>query len=151
VVRIYLGSDHRGFELKEEILKWLRDEGYEVEEVGAYVFDPDDDYVDYAVKAAEMVEGGKEGDRAILLCGSGHGMEMVANRFPHVRAVLGFNDEVTRQGREDEDANVLVLPADWVSYKEACARGEIFLVTEASEEARHKRRREKITDLEIRR
>lgn len=150
-MQVYLGADHRGFELKEEVKAYLKEEGYEVVDVGNMEFDPDDDYIDYAVKVSEMVEGGEESDRGILLCGSGHGMEMVANRFPHVRAVLGFNLEVTQQGREDEDANVLVLPADWMEEDEAKERVERFLRTEKSDEERHSRRRERLKNLEVRR
>lgn len=77
-------------------------------------------------------------------------MEMVANRFPHVRAVLGFNDEVVVQGREDEDANVLVMASDWVGRDEATARIEMFLRTQKSGEIRHERRRARIANLQIR-
>lgn len=149
-MRIYLGADHRGFELKEEIKNWLQDNEYEVEDVGAFMLDPEDDYVDYALKVAESIEGSDESGRGILLCGSGHGMEMVANRFPHVRAVLGFNDEVVVQGREDEDANVLVIGSDWVGTKEVIIRVESFLLTKKSEAIRHERRRARIANLQIR-
>ena len=148
-MRIYLGADHRGFELKEVIKQWLQDSGYEVEDVGAFIFDPDDDYVDFGLKVAESIEGSEGVDRGILLCGSGHGMELVANRFPHVRAILGFNDKVTVQGREDEDANILVLPADWVDNNEATERVDVFLKAEKSEESRHERRRARIANLSI--
>lgn len=148
-MRIYLGSDHRGFELKEVLKEWLVDEGHEVEDVGAFVFNPDDDYVDFALKVAESVEGSRE-DRGILLCGSGHGVEMVANRFPNVRAILGFNDEVTKQGREHEDANVLVLPADWISPDEATERAKIFLETGKDEGINYVRRRGRVANLAIR-
>ena len=123
---------------------------YEVEDVGAFILDPEDDYVDYALKVSESIEGGDENARGILLCGSGHGMEMVANRFPHVRAVLGFNDEVTVQGREDEDANVLVIGSDWVGTEEAIRRIESFLLAKKSEAIRHERRRARIANLQIR-
>lgn len=149
-MRIYLGADHRGFELKEYLKGWLVDEGYEVEDIGDFVFDPEDDYVDYALKVAESIEGGEGISRGILLCGSGHGVEMVANRFPHVRAILGFNDQVTVQGREHEDANVLVLPAEWVTNEEACERVRLFLETEKVENTRYDRRRMKINNLKIR-
>jgi ribose 5-phosphate isomerase B len=149
-MRIYLGADHRGFELKEQIKGWLSENEYEVEDVGDFVFNPEDDYVDYAIKVAETIEGSEEDDRGILLCGSGHGVEMVANRFPHVRAVIGFNDQVTVQGREDEDANILVIPSDWVSPEEAVVRVELFLRTEKSEADRHVRRRARVANLNIR-
>lgn len=149
-MRIYLGADHRGFELKEQIKEWLVENGYEVEDVGDFVFNPEDDYVDYALKVAESIEGSIE-DRGILLCGSGHGVDIVANRFPHVRAIIGYNDQVTTQGREDEDANVLILPADWVSAEEAIDRVDVFLRTEKSQADRHIRRRARVANLNIHR
>lgn len=149
-MRIYLGADHRGFELKETLKNWLVSEGYEVEDVGNHVFDPEDDYVDPALKVAESIEGNGTSSRGILLCGSGQGMEVVANKFTHVRAVLGFNSEVSRQGREDEDANILILPSDWISEEEAKERVELFLQAEKSEETRHVRRRNRIANLHLR-
>ena len=149
-MRIYLGSDHRGFEIKEEIKQWLTDNDFEVEDVGNFVFDPDDDYIDPAIKVAESIEGNGGTSRGILLCGSGHGVDIVANRFPHVRAIIGFNDQVTVQGREHEDANVLVLPAEWMSSDEACERVRMFLSTEKADNARHERRRSRIDNLNIR-
>lgn len=149
-MRIYLGADHRGFELKEAIREWLVGEGYEVEDVGNHIFDPEDDYVDPALKVAESIEGNGTTSRGILLCGSGHGVDIVANRFPHVRAIIGFNEQVTMQGRQHEDANILVLPAEWMSEEEAKERVELFLQSEKSEEARHVRRRSRIANLNIR-
>lgn len=149
-MRIYLGADHRGFELKEIIKQWLSENGYEVEDTGAFIFDPEDDYVDYALKVAESVEGASDNDRGILLCGSGHGVEMVANRFPNVRAILGFNEEVTVQGREHEDANILVLATDWVESEIALDRVRMFLTTDKSDQTRHVRRRSRLANLAIR-
>lgn len=148
-MRIYIGADHRGFELKEQIKTWLVEQGYEVEDVGNHVFDPDDDYVDFALKVAEQIEGGEVSNRGILLCGSGHGVEMVANRFLHVRAILGFNQEVTVQGRQHENANVLVLPAEWVETEEACERVRLFLETEQNNEERYMRRRARVENLRV--
>jgi ribose 5-phosphate isomerase B len=149
-MRIYLGTDHRGFELKEQIKVWLSENGYEVEDVGAHQFDPDDDYIDCALKVAESIEGDAETSRGILLCGSGHGVDMVANRFPHVRAILGFNDQVTIQGREHEDANILVLPAEWIASDEAIERVGMFLQTEKRDDSRYERRRVRMANLQIR-
>ena len=149
MVRIYLGSDHGGFELKEQIKSWLTEEGYEVEDVGNHIFDPEDDYVDFAIKVAESIEGGEEHNRGILLCRSGHGVEIVANRFRNVRAIIGFNQDVTVQGRQHEDANILVIPTDWVEEDEAVERVRLFLETEASTDERHMRRRAKIANLNV--
>ena len=147
---IYIGADHRGFELKEAVKAWLVENEYEVEDVGNYQLNPEDDYVDYALKVAESIEGNGGTSYGILLCGSGHGVDMVANRFPHVRAVLGFNDEVSMQGRQHEDANVLVLPADWTTLDEATERVRLFLTTEKNTETRYERRRARVANLQVR-
>ena len=149
-MRIYLGADHRGFEIKETLKEWLVDEGYEVEDVGNHIFDPEDDFVDPAIKVGEMIEGADDKSRGILICGSGHGVDIVANRFPHVRAIIGFNSEVTVQGREHEDANVLVIPANWVDIDEAEERTNLFLNTEANKAEKYVRRRSRIEQLRLR-
>lgn len=149
-MRIYLGADHRGFELKEAIKSWLVENEYEVEDTGDFVFNPDDDYVDYALKVAESIEGSNDDSRGILICGSGHGVEMVANRFSHVKAILGYNDEVTVQGRQHEDANILVLPSDWVEAESASERVRLFLETEKLDDSRYERRRIRVANLQIR-
>jgi len=146
---IYLGADHRGYELKEIVKTHLVSQGLDVEDVGNYVFDPDDDYVDYGLKVAESIEGNGNYSYGILLCGSGHGMEMIANKFPRVRAILGFNDEVVVQGRQHEDANVLVLAADWIKEDEAIERVRLFLETEFSGDQRHMRRITKMASMQI--
>lgn len=145
---IYIGADHRGYELKEELKTWLGDNNFEFEDAGNFMYDPEDDYIDPAIKVGEMIEGNK-GDYGILICGSGHGVEMVANKFRNVRAIIGFNREVTVQGREHEDANVLVLPADWVETDEAIERVRLFLQTEASKQDKYVRRRSRAEKLRI--
>lgn len=146
---IYIGADHRGFELKEQLKTWLVGAGFEVEDVGNYILDPDDDYVDPAIKVGEMIHGSNGSDVGVLLCGSGHGVEMVANRFLRVRAIIAFNDEVTTQAREHEDANVIVLPSNWVDYDQAVNRIRLFLETEPSQNDRHVRRRVRMDNMRV--
>ena len=146
---IYIGADHRGFELKEQVKVWLIEQGYDVEDVGNFLLDPDDDYVDPAIKVGEMVHGGDGKDRGILLCGSGHGVDMVANRFARVRAIIAYNEQVTIQGREHEDANVLVLPVNWLSHDEALERVSLFLQTEADKRERYERRRIRMANMRV--
>lgn len=146
---IYIGADHRGFELKEQLKVWLIEQGYDVEDVGNFILDPDDDYVDPAIKVGEMVHGSDGKDVGILICGSGHGVDMVANRFLRVRAIIGFNDEVTVQGREHEDANVLVLPVNWLTTEQAIGRIKLFLSTEANTNERYVRRRLRMANMRI--
>lgn len=144
-MKIILATDHRGFQLKEFIKANLLSEGFEVIDVGAITLDPTDDYVDYAVKAVnpEVLNT----NIAILFCGSGHGMDITANRYSHVRAILGFNESVAKQGRNDEDANVLIIPSDWLQPEQAYNVVNSFLNTPFSNEERHLRRLSKLNQL----
>ena len=144
-MKIVIAADHRGFSKKEALKEWLLSQERDVKDVGANDYNKDDDYVDYAVLAIENL---RDGDRGILLCGSGHGMDIVANRFEGIRAVLGFNNKVVAQGREHEDANVLVLPAEWVGDDEVVERARIFINTPFGGEDRHVRRINKIDELD---
>ncbi|GAB4026483.1 MAG: ribose 5-phosphate isomerase B [Candidatus Microgenomates bacterium] len=146
---IFIGADHRGFELKEQVKAWLIEQGYQVEDVGNFMLDPDDDYIDPAIKVGEMVHGSDGRDIGILLCGSGHGVDMVSNRFMKVRAIIAYNDEVTIQGREHEDANVLVLPVNWLTKDEAVERVRLFLQTEANMKERYVRRRMRMANMRV--
>lgn len=145
-MKILLGADHRGYKLKEKIKVQLGKLGFEVEDVGAFSYDKGDDYVEFAVGVAKGVSKEKKA-KGVLVCGSGHGVDIVANRFMGVRSILGFNKAVVKQGREHEDANVLCLAADWVSGSEAIKFVELFLKTSFSGEKRHRRRIEKIEEI----
>ncbi len=145
---IYIGADHRGFELKEELRQYLTKQGHGVEDVGAFELNEGDDYVDFAKGVAEKVSENPSENRGILLCGSGHGVDIVANKHKGIRAVLCWNKQVAKQSREHEDANVLVLPSDWISEHHAQEVIGAWLKTEFSGEERHVRRLEKIKELE---
>lgn len=147
-MKIFLGSDHRGFELKEKLKEWLKDHSYSVEDLGARELVPDDDYSDYAIAVAGKVAELPDENRGILICGSGHGMDIVANKFKGIRAAIGFNAAVAKQSREHEDANVLVIAADWSAPHEAGEILKTFLETKFSEEERNMRRIKKIAELE---
>ncbi len=147
---IYLGADHRGFKLKDTIKKHLSDGNIAFEDLGAITYDEGDDYVDFAVAVSEKVAGEPCEHKGILICGSGHGMDMAANKFPAVRAALSISKEQAIQSREHEDSNVLVLPSDLV--REAYAKDivDAWLAAKFSKGERHKRRLGKLKDVEIR-
>ena len=147
---IYLATDHRGFNLKEQLKEYLTSQRREVVDVGATALNPNDDYVDFASEGARKVSENPTENRGIFLCGSGHGVDIVANKFTGIRAVLCWNAEVAKQAREHEDANVPVLPADWVTEEQAREIVDVWLGTEFSGEERHARRSRKITQLENR-
>lgn len=145
---IYLASDHRGFELKEELKKYLLENKFETEDVGAFEYDKDDDYPDFASLAALKVSANPANDKAILICGSGHGIDIVANKFKDVRAVLCFNRQVAQQSREHEDANILVLASDWLNLEEAKDIINTWFASNFDGAERNIRRLRKIQDIE---
>lgn len=144
---IYIGADHRGFELKELIYQRLKDEGAEVTDLGNHVLDRNDDYVDYASKVAEAVSQAPE-NKGIVLCGSGAGVDMVANKFDGIRSALVFDIQRAIQARAHEDANVASLPADTLDPELAYEIVKVFLATEFSGDERHVRRLEKMEEIE---
>jgi ribose 5-phosphate isomerase B len=143
-MKIPIGSDHAGFELKEQIKTMLTERGFEVVDVGTYTSDAVD-YPDYAAKVAKSIQEGTY-ERGILLCGSGEGVCITANRFNHVRAALIWNTEVAVTSRTHNDANILCYPAKYVDIATAERILDIFLNT-PFEGGRHERRVQKMTQL----
>ena len=111
---IYLAADHRGFKLKEKIKKYLKKLGFQFEDLGNQKFDPNDDYSDFALAAAKKVAANPEENRGILFCGFGVGVDIVANKIDDVRSALVFNEKGARQSRNDDNANVLSIAADYL-------------------------------------
>lgn len=141
-MKIYLATDHRGFKLKEKIKMWLKEWGYEYEDMGAFELNKDDDYPDFIRKAAEAVANDPERSRGIILGGSGQGEAMVANRYKGVRAAVyyGGSEEIIKLSREHNDANVLSLGTFFVDGETAMKAIKLWLETPFPGEGRHKRR-----------
>lgn len=158
-MKIYIGSDHRGYHLKEKVFQFLVDNNYKVEDFGAYEYDEKDDYTTYSEKVASVVgehyvdakreEHKKHGQvRGILLCGSGVGVDVVANKFDGVRASIGKEVDQVKAGRKDDDMNVLVIAADFTKEEDAKNMVKAFLETKFSGKERYKKRLEDIRRLE---
>jgi ribose 5-phosphate isomerase B len=153
---IYIGADHRGFALKGSIVVALKGDGYEVIDVGAPMLDPVDDYPDFARAVAEKVAAattlsattGVTEVRGIVICGSGIGVDVVANKYKGVRSALAISADQIRVGRQDDDVNVLSLAADFIKPEDALNIVHIFLSTPFKKEERFSRRLEKIVGLE---
>ncbi len=145
---IYLAADHRGFQLKEAVKKLLSEQGIPSEDMGAVSYDAADDYVDFAAAAAEKIAAHPVEHKGIFLCGSGHGVDIVANKFRAVRAALCWNPQVAAQSRKHDDANVLVLAADWLDEVLAKEIVLVWLGAQFSGEDRHVRRLKKIEEIE---
>ena len=144
---IYLGADHRGFELKEKIKNYLLELGYPKQDLGAFAYDKADDYPDFAKGVAEKVAQDPQ-SRGILICGSGVGVAITANKVKGVRAGTAINAKQIKDSVSDEDTNVVAISADYISEKDAMEIAKSFLETKFSGEERHVRRINKIKALE---
>jgi ribose 5-phosphate isomerase B len=147
MAKIILGSDHAGFPLKETIRQYLADMGYTITDVGTDCTESVD-YPDFAIRVASRVSSG-EFDRGILVCGSGVGMDIVANKFPRIRAVLGLDEVTVRLSRQHNNTNILVLAGRRTDQALAKSITRVWLNTEF-EGGRHQRRLDKIGELEKR-
>ena len=143
--KIVIGSDHAGFSLKESFMPFLADMNLAVTDIGAYSTESVD-YPDFGSLVAQRVASG-EFERGILICGSGVGMTIVANKYPRVRAVLCLDEETARLSREHNDANVLVLAGRRTDLDGAKAIISVWLTTAFAGE-RHQRRLDKIREIE---
>ncbi len=164
-MKIYLATDHAGFELKEKVKEFLKAEGYQIEDCGAYEFDKNDDYPDFISKAAEGVSKDSE-SRGVIFGSSGQGEAIVANKFKDVRAVVFYSPvvpahnidvtgrksvdpfEMIRLTREHNNANVLSLGAKILTEEDALKAVKLWLEAPFTDEERHARRIEKIKEIE---
>lgn len=150
-MKIYLGSDHAGFSLKEKVFAYLVKRSIQVEDVGGRVLNPDDDFPQFAHLAALKVIGDTDLDvRAILLCGGGQGMAMAANRFRGIRASVVWDSEEARMTRNDNDSNVLCLPSRVLNREDDTVWQDIidtWLNTPFAGAARFKRRNAELDEL----
>ncbi|HKE51947.1 MAG TPA: ribose-5-phosphate isomerase [Actinomycetes bacterium] len=138
-MRVYLGSDHAGFELKEHLRGWLAEHGHEPIDCGPAGYDRDDDYPAFVIPAAERTAADPDG-RGVVIGGSGNGEAIAANKVGGIRAALVWNEQIAQLAREHNDANVISLGARMHSIEQATRFVEIFLQTAFSGGARHIRR-----------
>lgn len=146
-MQVFIGADHRGYQLKTLLYKWLRAHGHDAVDCGPAALVPDDDYPDYAAKVAKEVAA-HAGSRGVVVCGSGVGVEVVANKVRGVRAASALSADTVAHGRARDDMNVLALSADTLDARSAEALVELFLMTPFGAEPRDVRRQEKIAALE---
>ncbi len=146
-MKVFLGSDHRGYYLKEKIARWLYDAKYDFFDVGAESLDLHDDYPKYAGEVASLVVSTKS-SRGIILCGSGVGVNATANKFDGIRASIGICVKQIKAGRNDDDMNILVIAADYTDEYEAKEMVKAFLETKFGKKERYKRRLKEISKIE---
>jgi len=146
-MRVHLGSDHAGLELKEHMLGWLRDNGHEPVDHGPFVYDALDDYPVFCLRAAAAVVA-DPGSLGVVIGGSGNGEQIAANKVPGVRAALAWSEETARLAREHNDANVISVGGRMHTVEEMTRFIELFLGTAFTGEERHVRRIGMLADYE---
>lgn len=146
-MRVYLGSDHAGYELKQRLASHVADLGHEVIDIGPAVYDGEDDYPPFVLRAAEGVVT-DPGSLGIVTGGSGNGEQIAANKVAGARAALAWSEETARLAREHNDANVLSIGSRMHSLDESLRFVEVFLSTPYSGDKRHARRIEMLNDYE---
>ena len=147
-MKIYIGADHNGYEYKSRLTEYLKRSGYEVIDEGDSKRDPDDDYPQFASRVVNaMYSDNDVVARGILICGSGQGMCMTANRFKGIRAALCWDQEEARAARNDDDSNVLCLSARNTDFDKAIAIVHTWLMTPFAGAPRFKRRMQEMDEL----
>lgn len=147
-MKIYVGADHGGFSLRQELIDYLKTAGHTVIDEGDKQLKPDDDFPQFAGKVAAAVLASDDPDpRGILICRNGQGVCIAANRFKGIRAALGYNQEAARSTRNDDDTNVLCLPGDSLKKAEAFKIVDIWLNTPFAAATRFIRRNKAMDEL----
>ena len=146
-MRVHIGSDHAGYELKQHLTAWLADAGHEVVDHGASHYDATDDYPPFCLHAADAVAR-DPGSLGVVVGGSGNGEQISANKVGGIRAVLAWNEETARLAREHNDANVIAIGARMHSIDDATRFVETFVATPFSGDDRHRRRIEMLRSYE---
>lgn len=149
-MKIYLGADHNGFEYKQKLSEYLKKTGYEVVDEGDTALSPEDDFPQFAGKVVNAMRGDSldaNETRGILICGSGQGMCMAANRFRGIRASLCWDQEEARAARNDDDSNVLCLSSRYLGYDTTAGIVHTWLMTPFAGAPRFKRRIQELDEL----
>jgi len=145
-MKLFIGADHRGFELKNKIVEYLQQENIRVEDMGPYSYEANDDYVDFSKKVAEAVLQNVNENRGIVLCGSGIGVAMAANRFKGIRCALALNDDQVKHGREHDHINMIAIPAEYMNFEMIKKCIELFLSTGTNNDPKYLRRNAKLDE-----
>lgn len=143
---IFIGADHRGFELKNKLIDYLHEKNIRVEDMGNYSYEAEDDYPDYAKKVASAVLQNPHQFLGIVICGSGVGVSVVVNRYRGIQCQLGFDVNQVKSAREHDHTNVLALPSDYVDEEKAKELVDAFLSVTPSTGEKYTRRLRKIDE-----
>ncbi len=145
---VFIGADHRGFDLKNKLVEYLQEKNIRVEDLGNYELDPLDDYPDFSAKVAQAVLQNPKEFIGIIVCG-GAGVEITANRFKGIRCVVGFNKEQVKHIKENDHVNILALPSDYINLEEAKEFVDVFMKTPMKQDEKYLRRVRKHDEIEL--
>lgn len=148
-MKIYLGADHNGFDRKQKLGDYLRNNGFDVVDEGNQDWQSEDDFPQFASKVVQAMRGDTDPTtaRGVLICGSGQGMCMAANRFKGIRAALAFDQEEARASRNDEDSNILCLSSRYTDFDTSVGILHTWLMTPFAGAPRYKRRNQELDEL----
>lgn len=144
---VFIATDHRGFDLKNKLVEYLQEQNIRVEDFGNYQHDPEDDYPDFAKKVAQAVQQNPNENIGIVICGSGIGVSIAVNRFPHIRCGLALNADQVQHGRENDSTNILAIASDYTDFETAKKYIDIFVHTVPRKNEKYQRRIEKLEKL----
>lgn len=144
---IFIGADHRGFELKNQLIEYLQEKDIRVEDLGNYHHDPLDDYPDFAKKVAQAVLQNLKQFLGIVVCGSGVGVCIAVNRFQGIRCALGFEIDQVKHARENDHINILALASDYLNINKSGELIDAFLNTKPKGDDKYQRRIKKLDSL----
>lgn len=144
---IYIASDHGGYALKDDIIKYLKDKNIDVTDMGPNEYQEDDDYTDYVIPLAREVQKNIK-NKGIVICRNGVGVSITTNKFKNIRTTLSWNSKHAQSSKLDDDTNVLALPADYIDPKTAVEIVDTWLNTEFSALPRHIRRIKKVESIQ---
>jgi len=142
-MKIYIGADHRGFELKSKLVEWLRAQNHDVEDCGNTKHDPVDDYVDFANNVAMSVIANPN-SLGIVMCGSGVGVSVAANRHKGIICALGFDTHQVTHARQNDHINMLSIPSEYVDFEKTKELIVAFLTAQPKTDEKYLRRKEKL-------
>ena len=145
-MNIFIGADHRGFELKNKLMEYLQEKNIRIEDMGNYQYDPNDDYPDFARKVAEAILQNPQEYLGIVVCGSGIGVSIMTNRYKGIRCALIFESSQAQHGRENDHVNIISLPSDYLDLEKAKQIIDVFLSSSPKNEEKYIRRVRKLDE-----
>lgn len=146
-MHIFIGADHNGFELKNKLVEYLQEKNIRIEDMGNYELDLIDDSPDFAKKVAQAVLQNPQESLGIVICGSGVGVSITANRYKGIRCALTFDPKQTKDTREDDHANMIAIPAEFVDFEKAKEIVEAFFAAVLKTDEKYMRRLNKMEDV----